>query len=67
MRYRVNQWRVKTEAGDQYLFTASSDTEIALAIAIATFGSAITGLEDEGTISVQITDVVHLAILEAAS
>ena len=62
-RYRLNQWCVTVGSQQMAMFTTlNCDEETAMAIAVATFGSEVTKLVDEGRIHQNLTSSqLHVA------
>jgi hypothetical protein len=57
MEKQITQWVVTVDGKEMAMFTPlSCQPEMAMAIAVATFGPGITGLESEGMIRQYITD-----------
>lgn len=58
---QLNQWKVTIGSHVDGMFTTvSCDQYEAMAIAISTFGEDVSGLEDEGTFTVQFSDSKRL-------
>lgn len=60
---RIIQWRVKVGAEQMAMFTQTHDKDTVLAIALATFGHEVSELEDEGSITQEISNL-HYRIID---
>jgi len=59
---RLIQWCVTVGPEKIAMFTQTHDRETALAIALATFGHEVCGLEDEGAIKQEISNLHYKLI-----